>query len=553
MAVRTLFAPIIIAGLLAHIAGVAAAAGAAGPDPPACATKCLAQAVSSGSTGCTSATDVQCLCSDPSALSAIGSCINGQCPKEDQQAAIEFFLAQCQPFLPLSTTDSTGASETSSGATTIHGTTSVSITASASSGTQTSSDSHAHGSSSSSGTSKGAASATASTDTATATGASTSARPTTTLVVQPSSGSDTGPVTTLGVSATGDAAAATDAATDSATAGGGANGTETVPSGSIVPTGTGAASNKTSGAIALGVQPAGPTPDNNDNNFTESSVALTSLMSTSSTTAPPTDATDATSTPKQPQAPVAAVAATFSKTTLIALAASLGGSASCAIVLLGLCWRRRMQTKRHNVVPTDPRLRVSVFPDGPREGHCDEALGREYGDAFRDSDGPEREQGGLSRAGRPVARVGLGLGGGATGTGMHDDCKLGLRASTSPARSAALDRATAIVATQGEAEPPADRTGAAAGGIRRDLGWSWMRGVVAADEAQALASSGEVQSGSSEYTGTAPTYTSEEPILPWTRDAPSRRLQWGEGVARSEAGASDSEPPPPYVPVYEPR
>ncbi|KAJ8462005.1 hypothetical protein ONZ51_g11181 [Trametes cubensis] len=268
------------------------------------------------------------------------------------------------------------------------------------------------------------------------------------------------------------------------------------------------------------------------NNLT-SSIALAGP--TSSTTASPTTVVGATSPAKQSNAPVAA-GAKPSRTTVLALAASLGGSVSLAIDLLGLCWWRRIRRKRHNVVPTDPRLRVtSVFSNEPRQGRDEHR--RRYGSAFRDSGSPEMEQGFLDRNDRPVTRTGLAPEDATLPTGRHG-CKLVHRASTSRVRSVASDQEISTVATQGGSEPlPAGLAGAE--GTERH---PWPRVPVAAG-APAPTTAVEVHPDSSEYT--APTYTSEEPILPWTRNAPPR-LQWGEDLARAALGASD-EPPPPYV------
>ncbi|KAH9888583.1 hypothetical protein C8Q73DRAFT_191165 [Cubamyces lactineus] len=257
--------------------------------------------------------------------------------------------------------------------------------------------------------------------------------------------------------------------------------------------------------------------------------------------APPTAATvEATSTSAK-QGPAAAGAATFPKTTIFALAASLGASASCAIVLLGLCWRRRTRRgmERHNVVPADPGLRESVCPEGSRHEdrhQCD--------NAFCGSDSREREGGESSRIGLPtVTRIGPTLEGAGTG---RRGCKLVHRASalSGTVRNDAVRQETPTVATQGSIGPRADCEGA---GGPESVPPSWSQETLGAVAAGAQAgASARVEMESRSSGSAAPTYTSEEPILPWTRDALSRR-EWVGSLACSES-ASDEAPPP-----YEPR
>ena len=54
MAVRALLAPVLVVGLLAHFAGIAAA-DSPSPDSNSCATECISQTISNGKTSCKSA------------------------------------------------------------------------------------------------------------------------------------------------------------------------------------------------------------------------------------------------------------------------------------------------------------------------------------------------------------------------------------------------------------------------------------------------------------------------------------------------------------------
>ncbi|KAI0326200.1 hypothetical protein GY45DRAFT_1259454 [Cubamyces sp. BRFM 1775] len=99
MSIRSLAAPVLVFGLLARFAG------AQNPPPtslPPCADTCVLQAVNSNS-GCTSFTDVQCICTNPALVSMIGSCVMKSCAADVQQEALQFFDAECAPFTVTST------------------------------------------------------------------------------------------------------------------------------------------------------------------------------------------------------------------------------------------------------------------------------------------------------------------------------------------------------------------------------------------------------------------------------------------------------------------
>ncbi|KAH9888585.1 hypothetical protein C8Q73DRAFT_794325 [Cubamyces lactineus] len=233
------FAPVFA---IAGLAGLARLVGAqTTPTIPPCALPCIAQAAASGS-GCTSFTDVECICKNSTLISMIGRCVAAACPADVQQQAVQLFQTECEPFLSTSepaTSSTTPASESSSS----HAATTSATSSHATSESHTASESHTEsGTHLTSGTSRAESSATG---TATRTG-TVSGSGMSTLTVPPTSiTSGLTSATALPVSASGDAANSTRLL---------GNGTMTASSGTIVSTGTSGPSNTMNGAMTFGVQ-----------------------------------------------------------------------------------------------------------------------------------------------------------------------------------------------------------------------------------------------------------------------------------------------------------
>ncbi|TNY18310.1 hypothetical protein DMC30DRAFT_418959 [Rhodotorula diobovata] len=73
--------------------GSAASLVAAQATPPACFLTCFAQNL--GSSSCSGATDLPCLCADQAFQSATTSCIQSSCTGDDLQAAAQYATTAC--------------------------------------------------------------------------------------------------------------------------------------------------------------------------------------------------------------------------------------------------------------------------------------------------------------------------------------------------------------------------------------------------------------------------------------------------------------------------
>ncbi|KAI0061791.1 hypothetical protein BV25DRAFT_1870555 [Artomyces pyxidatus] len=85
------------------------------PGLDACILTCLTQATASG--GCSSFTDLQCVCTSTAFQSAAQQCLTSQCTQADQQAALQLQQSQCASspsLLSLCTRISSAASSVSS-------------------------------------------------------------------------------------------------------------------------------------------------------------------------------------------------------------------------------------------------------------------------------------------------------------------------------------------------------------------------------------------------------------------------------------------------------
>lgn len=209
------------------------------------------------------------------------------------------------------------------------------------------------------------------------------------------------------------------------------------------------------------------------------------------------------------------------KSTVYALAASLGGCAFFAIVALGLCCRLRARVQRHDAIINDRRSLIALYLNEDDNGGEQQYRSAVYNLGSPSS--PEGEE--LNRIRRPV-RIGL-----EDATGRHS-FQLVHRASTSSARSGAVYHALkSTAATQ-----------------RQERGHqASVSGAIQVTEGPQVSTSEEFQPGSSD--STAPTYTLGEPSPPWARNAPLAYCQWDEDPSCSLADlASDGEAPPPYEP-----
>ncbi|KAI0326201.1 CFEM-domain-containing protein [Cubamyces sp. BRFM 1775] len=226
MLVRPAFAHLFVVGLLAGTASAQTT-----PTIPPCAIPCVVQAASSGS-GCTSFTDVSCICHNSTLVNMIGKCVAASCPENVQQQAIQLFEEECDPVQSTTSTPSTTPASESS--TSHASTTPTSASSHATSESHTASESVTH-----------SASATSRANSSTAAGTETASTDASTLTVPPSSITASTPATVLPVSASGDAVNSTGLA---------GNGTMTATSATVISTSTSGPSNTTSGVMALKAQ-----------------------------------------------------------------------------------------------------------------------------------------------------------------------------------------------------------------------------------------------------------------------------------------------------------
>ena len=241
---------------------------------------------------------------------------------------------------------------------------------------------------------------------------------------------------------------------------------------------------------------------------------------TSSTTSPSTAVAEATSTVVKQ---LEATATPHLKSTVYALAASLGGCTFFAIVALGLCCRLRARVQRHDAIIADRRSLIALCLNEDDNGGEQQYRSAVYN--LESPSSPEGEEDHSNRIRRPV-RIGL-----EDATGRHS-FQLVHRASTSSPRSGAVYHALrSTTATQGQ-----ERGHQAAVSDANQV-----------PEGPQVSTSEEFQPSSSD--STAPTYTLGEPSPPWTRNAPLAYCQWDEDPSCSLADlASDGEAPPPYEP-----
>ncbi|KAI0821265.1 hypothetical protein BC629DRAFT_1587558 [Irpex lacteus] len=83
--------------ILAAAVGVQAQSSSAAPAIPSGLSTCLITCVTTAASdaGCSSFTDLQCVCTNPTFLSSATSCLQSSCTSADQQAALQLQSTEC--------------------------------------------------------------------------------------------------------------------------------------------------------------------------------------------------------------------------------------------------------------------------------------------------------------------------------------------------------------------------------------------------------------------------------------------------------------------------